>query len=183
MTPQKRREWARVFLSARRHGLGRLKRILFSIACARNVGSLVPLLLAVRVVHRVAATRNPTWQLPPMWAPRALGVLAVGLVTWGVLTLSARMPSATPEREVEDCEVPEWLITGQGDAGVVAKKMPSTRMRGQQAPPCDTVQVPLNDACWSELVQKPPCGDYYENEGRCYIPVIEKKRLPTSVDN
>ena len=184
MTPQKRREWARVFLSARRHGLGRLKLILFSIACARNVGSLVPLLLAVRVVHRVAPTRSPAWQLPPTWAPRALGVLAMGIITWGVLTLSARLPSATPELETEDCEVPEWILTAQGDAGVVAKKMPSKRMKGQQAPPCGDipVQVLLNDACWIEAVPRPPCGDLYEKEERCYIPVVEKKRPPTSVD-
>ena len=183
MTPQKRREWARVFLSARRHGLGRLKLIRFSVACARNVGSLVPFLLAVRVVSRVAPMRSPAWQLPPMWAPRALGVLAVGLVTWGILTLSARMPSAAPELEVEDCEVPEWLLTSQGDAGVVAKKMPSKRMKGQQALPCEEPRVLLNDACWDRLERTPPCDEYYEYEGRCYIPVVEKTRPPTSVDD
>jgi hypothetical protein len=185
MTPKKRRQWARVFLNAKRHGLGRLKLILFSVACARNVGSLVPFFMAVRVVRRVAPTRSPAWQLPPMWAPRALGVLAVGIATWGILTLSANWtPNVTPELDVEDSEVPEWFFTGQGDAGVVAKKMPSTRMKGQQAPPCGSapLQFVINDACWIRADGPAPCGDIYEHEGRCYIPVVEKKRTPTGVD-
>ncbi|WP_434387345.1 hypothetical protein [Melittangium boletus] len=65
--------------------------------------------------------------------------------------------------EVEDAEVPEW--------------------RGQQTPPCgDTpAQVVLNDACWMTLEARPPCGDLYEHEGRCHVPVAETKRLPTRV--
>jgi hypothetical protein len=186
MTPKKRREWARVFLSARRQ-LGGLELILFSVACATDQRSLVPLLLAVRVVCRVAATQGrgwkvrPAWHLPPTWAPRALGALAVGIAVWGVLTLSQRWTPREMNVEVEDCEMPEWLLADQGDAGVVAKKMPSKRMKGQQASPCEEPLVLLNDACWSELVQRPPCGDFYEYEGRCYVPIVEKKRPPTSV--
>jgi hypothetical protein len=186
MTPEKRREWARVFLGARRHGLGALKLILFSVACAADQRSLVPLLLAVRVVRRVASARSrgwsvlPAWHVPPTWAPRAVGVLAVGIAVWGVVTLSQRWPSRA-DMEAEDTEVPEWILAGQGDAGVVAKKMPSKRMKGQQAPPCDTTQVVLNDACWLEVVLPPPCGDFYEQAGRCYLPIVAKKRAPTSV--
>jgi hypothetical protein len=186
MTPKKRREWARVFLSARRHGLGGLTLILFSVACAADQRSAVPLLLAVRVVRRIAPARSrgwsvrPVWHLPPTWIPRAVGVLAVGVAVWGVMTLSQRWPSRTTV-QVEDCEVPEWLLVGQGDAGVVAKKMPSKRMKGQQAPPCDEPRVLLNDACWDEMKRAPPCDEYYEYEGRCYVPGVEKKRLPTSV--
>jgi hypothetical protein len=112
-----------------------------------------------------------------------VGGIAVGIAVWGVLTLSENSASRV-KTEVEDCAVPEWLLAGQGDAGVVAKKMPGKRMRGQQAPPCGDapVQVVLNDACWIEAAPRPPCGDLYENEGRCYIPVVEKKRTPTSVD-
>jgi hypothetical protein len=188
MTPQKRREWARVLLSARRHGLGGLKLILFSVACAREVGSAVPLLLAVRVVRRIALTQTrgwsvrPAWHLPPTWIPRAVGVIAASIAAWGVVSLSDRWPSRTDmEVEVEDTEVPEWLLADQGDAGVVAKKMPSKKMRGQQPPPCEPVHYSINDGCWIRADYPAPCGDLYEHEGRCYVPVVEKKRAPTSV--
>ncbi len=190
MTPKKRRQWARVFLSARQHGLGGLRLLHFSVACARAMGSVEPVLLAMRVVCRAAPARRgrrrarPIWHLAPPWFPRAMGALAVCMAVWGLLMLGdSWAPRAKWALEVEDVEVPEWLLTGPGDAGVVAKKMPSKRMKGQQAPPCgDTpTQVLLNDACWMEMVARPPCGDLYEHEGRCYVPVIEKKRLPTSV--
>ncbi len=126
---------------------------------------------------------RPAWHPTPLWAPRAVGALAVGIAVCGLLTLGdGRTPRAKWALEVEDAEVPEWILTGPGDAGVVAKKMPSKRMKGQQAPPCgDTpTQVLLNEACWVALDVHPPCGDFYEYEGRCYVPVVERKRLPTS---
>ena len=185
MTPKKRREWARVFISGRQQGLGGLRLILISVGCARQVGSVVPFLVALRVVPRVAPTRGRVvrvaWHAPPTWAPRAVGASAVGIALWGVLMLSEG-PAPRTEWEVEDTEVPEWILTGQGDAGVVAKKMPGKRMKGQAAPPCEAPQVPLNDACWARLEQLPPCGDFYEAEGGCYVPIVEKKRAPTSVD-
>ncbi|WNG23856.1 hypothetical protein F0U62_07290 [Cystobacter fuscus] len=184
MTPKKRREWARVFISARQQGLGGLRLILVSVECAIKLGTVVPFLVAVRVVPRVAPTRGrvvrAAWHVPPTWAPCAVGAIAVGLALWGVLTLSED-PAPRAEMEVEDTAVPEWILTGQVDAGVVAKKMPSKRMKGQAAPPCEVPNVALNDACWARLEQLPPCGDFYESEGRCYVPIVEKKRAPTSV--
>ncbi|ATB27667.1 hypothetical protein MEBOL_001111 [Melittangium boletus DSM 14713] len=120
------------------------------------------------------------WHLPRTWAPRAVGAVAVGIALWGVLTLSEG-PAPRAKMKVEDTEVPEWILTGQGDAGVVAKKMPSKRMKGQRAPPCTLPQVLLNDACWERLERIAPCEDFYEHEGRCYVPIVEKKRAPTSV--
>ncbi|WP_434382347.1 hypothetical protein [Melittangium boletus] len=107
-------------------------------------------------------------------------MIAAGITLLGILTLSGG-PEPRAELEVEDSEVPEWLITRQGDAGVVAKKMPRKRMKGQAAPPCEEPNLALSDACWARLEQLPPCGDFYEQEGRCYVPIVEKKRLPTSV--
>ncbi|MFY0573176.1 hypothetical protein ACN28S_01345 [Cystobacter fuscus] len=71
------------------------------------------------------------WHAPPTWASRAVGAIAVGIAIRGVLTLSEG-PAPHAEMEVEDTEVPEWILTGQGDAGVVAKKMPSKRMKGRR---------------------------------------------------
>ena len=182
MTPQARRQWARVFIGARHQGLGRLKLLLFSVACARQLGSWGPVLVALRVVPRVASRREAraAWHLSSRWAPPVVGAVAVGLVVWGVLSLDEGQAPRV-HWEVEDREIPEWLLTDQGDAGVIAKKMPGQKMRGQQAPPCEAPQEALNDACWDRLARTPPCGDFYEYEGHCYVPIVEKKRLPTSV--
>ncbi|WP_434386222.1 hypothetical protein [Melittangium boletus] len=107
----------------------------------------------------------------------------MGIAVWGLLTLGdGRTLRETSPVHVWDIEVPEWLLTGPGDAGVVAKPMPPKRMKGQQAPPCGAspTQVLLNEACWVALDAQPPCGDFYEYEGRCYVPVVERRRLPTS---
>ncbi len=185
MTLRKKREWARVFLSARRLGLGRRRLLLFSITCAREMGAVGLVLLALRVVLRTTPTRRHGRRQRPAWhLPRAVWALAGGLAVWVLLALGdSGAPRAKWALEVEDAEVPEWMLSGPGDAGVVAKRMPSKRMKGQQAPPCGTapVQVLLNDACWTEMVSPPPCGDFYEYEGRCYVPVVEKKRPLTSV--
>ena len=190
MTPKKRREWARFFLDARRQGFGGPSLLLFSIACASDAGSVVPILLAVRATWRISLARSPvrrtrpTWHLPPTWAPRFLAVIALVVVAWGLSLGDGRAPRARTYVDAREPEVREWLLTNQEDAGVVAKKMPSTRMKGQLAPPCGTapVQVVINDGCWGEMASPPPCGDLYEHEGRCYIPVAEKKRPPTSLD-
>src|SRR6218665_2677745 len=158
MTPKKRREWPRVFISGRQQGLGGLRLILISVGCARQVGSVVPFLVALRVVPRVAPTRGRVvrvaWHAPPTWAPRAVGASAVGIALWGVLMLSEG-PAPRTEWEVEDTEVPEWILTGQGDAGVVAKKMPGKRMKGQEAPPGEAPRVPLTAAGWGRRGRRP----------------------------
>ncbi|MBM7116288.1 hypothetical protein [Archangium primigenium] len=175
MTPSKRRQWARVFISARRHGLSGWTLLRFSFECARVLGSAIPILLALRVAPR------PTLSLPPLWVPRAVGVVAVVLASWGLL-MHGGSPAPRVENTAEEMQVPEWLLTDRSDAGVIAKKMPSKRMRGQKAPPCEAPQVMLNDACWDRLERTPPCGDFYEQDGRCYVPLVEPRRLPTSVE-
>ena len=188
MTPKKRREWARFFLDARRQGFGGPSLLLFSIACASDAGSVVPILLAVRATWRISLARSPvrrtrpTWHLPPTWAPRFLAVIALVVVAWGLSLGDGRTPRARRYVDTRGPEVPEWLFVDQGDAGVVARKMPGVKMKGQQGPPCDSTQFLLSEACWDELKKGPPCGEYFEHEGRCYVPVVEKKRPPTSVD-
>ena len=185
MTLRKKREWARVFLSARRLGISGPRLILFSVACAREMGAMGPVLLAVRVVLRTTPTRSGGQRPRLAWRlPRAVWALAGGLAVWVLLALGdSGAPRAKWALYGWDTEVPEWMLSGPGDAGVVAKPMPPKRMKGQQGAPCGTapVQVLLNDACWIEMVSPPPCGDFYEYEGHCYVPVVERKRPLTSV--
>ena len=90
MTLKKRREWARVFIGAKHHGLSRRRILLFSIECARQLHTLMPVLVAMRLVLRAKPIR---WRL--LWAPRALGAQAPGMVT--VLGRSDRL-ELTPWR-------------------------------------------------------------------------------------
>jgi hypothetical protein len=192
MTSRKRRQWARVFISARHHGLVGLSLLLFSLECARQAGSVVPLLVALRVMRRIAPRRGqkarPTWHLPPTWAPRALGVIAVGIALWGLLSLHPKPIRVEPSFEVipyQDTtdDDDDWLTEDRGTR--IAVPMPLKRMNRQQAAPCappPSGEVEINGACWVHLNKSLPCGNqFYEHDGKCYVPVRETPRPPTSV--
>jgi hypothetical protein len=53
---------------------------------------------------------------------------------------------------------------------------------GQRKAPCETPrQRVIIGFCWWKLDEKAPCGKgEYEHEGRCYLPVVEHGRQPTS---
>lgn len=47
-------------------------------------------------------------------------------------------------------------------------------------------QVAIGAGCWLELAKKPSpppvrCGDYFEYNGKCYIPIKAAPKLPTSI--
>ena len=186
MTLNKRREWARVFIGARHHGLSRLRILLFSVECARQLGTWVPFLVAMRVVLRVEPIRglaHAQWNLSPMWAPRALGAIAVGIALWGILSLH-RDPihvDSPSELPIPETVTSDWLTR---DGGFIAVPIPSKRLERQQAPPCAPLpsrQVEINGGCWMEVIESLPCGQFYEHQGRCYVPVRETPKPPTSV--
>ncbi|WP_434391141.1 hypothetical protein [Melittangium boletus] len=186
MTPRKRRQWARVFIGARRRGLGTPELLGFAVACARQVGSPVPVLLAGRVVARAGRARvpRPAWRSPPEWLPRVGALLAVGLAL-GVLfspSRSAVYRAPASEGPLPEVATTDWLTR---DGGTIAVPMPPKRLERQQAPPCLAPpggQVEFNGGCWIEVMGKPPCGQFYEHAGKCYVPMRETPRPPTSVD-
>ncbi|HEX8698010.1 MAG TPA: serine/threonine-protein kinase [Myxococcaceae bacterium] len=53
---------------------------------------------------------------------------------------------------------------------------------GQRKAPCETrLQRAIIGFCWWLLDERPPCGKgAYEHEERCYVPVVENGRQPTS---
>lgn len=97
-------------------------------------------------------------------------------------------PDTTRARTYDD--PPEvWATDGAADAGPVARPMPGKPFEGQKRPPCDKAlgQVEIVGACWLALEvrpsQVPGCGaDYFEHDGKCYLPVKQAKRPPTSVE-
>ena len=192
MTSKKRWQWARVFIGARRQGLGRLELIRFSVACARQLGSLEPFLVALRVVPRVGPTRGrggATWHLSPRWAPRIVGAIAVGIAFWGVFARHPEPASVKhsfeviPYEDTTEDTTNDWLTRDAGT--IIAVPMPLKRLERQQAPPCappPSDEVEINGACWVNLNKRLPCGQFWEHDGKCYVPVRETPKPPTSVE-
>lgn len=98
----------------------------------------------------------------------------------------------TRPRNHESAELPEsppeiWATDGEQSSAPVARPMPAKPFEGQKRPPCTKVaQVELNGGCWVALEvrpnQVPGCGpDYFEHGGKCYLPVRQAPKVPTSI--
>lgn len=120
----------------------------------------------------MTSKRMRVWRVPPTWPPRALGMLGVSIALWGVFFAS---PSVGP---CPEDLVTDWLTR---DGGLIAVPMPPKRLERQQAPPCKPTQDEINGGCWSRLEQRAPCDQFYEYQGRCYVPVRETPKPPTSI--
>lgn len=61
-------------------------------------------------------------------------------------------------------------------------------MPGQKTPPCKPrgrpglPEVEAKGACWYVVEGKPPCGEGYDFDGRCHIPVPARFKVPNAVD-
>jgi hypothetical protein len=77
---------------------------------------------------------------------------------------------------VDSQEVP---VTSASSITVDVPKLP---LAGQRRPPCPrSAEVVINGGCWKhEADIEPPCGDYYEWRGECYLPVMGRTRVPTT---
>jgi len=127
------------------------------------------------------------------------GALGVGLL--GVLALPPlhERPAGlatVEEQEPADAGVEERTV-GLADAGVedsaltaaeahaygrpgfvLGEPIPDKPAPGQKKPPCGESQRAINGACWHLLDDKPPCEAAFEHDGRCFLPVLPKGRLP-----
>ena len=63
-------------------------------------------------------------------------------------------------------------------AGIVLPvvDMPDGPLPKQRHRPCDKDQLEYVGACWAEVKRQPPCGNYYELRGACYVPVAPPVR-------
>jgi len=112
-----------------------------------------------------------------------LGIVAIFLILMASLSNPPSTPLALPEDEP-----PESWATDAADAGVdaIARPMPGAAFKGQKKPPCTLEQRAILEACWVEVARRPledHCGrEFFEHEGRCYLPVREAERPPTSME-
>lgn len=144
---------------------------------------------------RAHLTREPMgrWMRRPVWMGLAAAVLAAlvlgGGFWWGSGTRpvgSAPTPPAPSASEWADAGSPSsFLIDGtvQGPTGI-AYPLPDKPFSNQARPPCRTGrdEVAINGGCWVEIARRPPCHEEQaEYQGKCYLPVSVRTRLPQSV--
>ena len=107
------------------------------------------------------------------------------MALWGVFTRHSDRGPMTHSFEVIPYEdtADDWLTR---DAGThVRLLVPLKRLHRQQAPPCappSSGEVEINEACWVELDKRLPCGQFYEYNGKCYVPVRETPRPLTPLE-
>ncbi|WP_309888198.1 hypothetical protein [Archangium sp.] len=113
--------------------------------------------------------------------------LGVALFLWPRL----RAP-ASQEQTVSAPGTGETLLShaplrleGRGTGSALASyPLPDKPFLDQAKPPCkpNRGEVELNGGCWIEVAKRPPCYvDHAEYQGKCYLPVGERKRLPQSL--
>jgi hypothetical protein len=86
---------------------------------------------------------------------------------------------------VEDDPPESWSTDGI-DAGTIDRPMPRKAFDGQKKAPCTKGRErEMLGACWLPL-EGPPgedlCGVYFLSEGRCYAPVMQAQRPPSSIE-
>jgi hypothetical protein len=116
-----------------------------------------------------------------------------------VASKSSDEPPMVVQAEVPAAEsAPDGGARGLGDGSMTARvdtqevpvahetisrQIPKQPIPGQRRPPCPHPrEAVIQGGCWQRMADiKPPCGDgYYEWEGSCYDPVMERTRLPTT---
>jgi hypothetical protein len=69
-------------------------------------------------------------------------------------------------------------------ASAITVELPSQPLPGQRRPPCPrSVEVAINGGCWKlQSDIQPPCDDYFEWRGACFMAVMERprQRVPTT---
>ena len=145
---------------------------------------------------RAHLTREPMarWPRPlPLKALVAVGlaVLVLGGGFWLSGTGNRELAPPTPTHstsglgELADAGLlSSFQIDGekQSPAGI-AYPLPDKPFSNQVRPPCRTQadQIELNGGCWLTLERRPPCEEYAEYKGKCYIPITKAPRPPQSV--
>jgi hypothetical protein len=100
---------------------------------------------------------------------------------------SAPAPSASGVASPADAGAQSPFVTAGGaqDPAAISYPLPDKPLQGQGRPPCNTRrgEVAINGGCWVALERRPPCHpEQAEYQGKCYLPVAEKPRLPQSLE-
>lgn len=78
---------------------------------------------------------------------------------------------------------PVYLIeVGYETPVVIGHPLPEAPFKGQRKPPCELPLVELHGHCWVQMAHDLPCPrGSGVHEGRCYLPVSEKRPEPSAL--
>ncbi|ATB43432.1 hypothetical protein CYFUS_008912 [Cystobacter fuscus] len=128
-----------------------------------------------------------SWSVPALAsvAVFALG-LGVGLSIAGEPLLPNEAVAGMASKTVALSNAPYVIASSESQAGIIAYPMPANPFANQEPAPCKAQrgEVTINGGCWIEVAQRPPClaDTHAEYQGRCYLPVAKRVRLPQSVE-
>jgi hypothetical protein len=115
--------------------------------------------------------------------------LTLGLGVWLLASLSESQSRHIRDEATETTSRQEASsLVDQAEAALTAPAypLPNEPFLHQMAAPCPRRKavVEINGGCWVEIAQKPPCDDTEEAEyqGKCYMPVAKRKKLPQAVE-
>jgi hypothetical protein len=147
---------------------------------------------------RVHLTREPV--SGRMRRPVRMGLAAAVLAAlvlgggfwWGSVTRQEGAPtpplSASSASEWASAGSPfsfSFLIDGDEQARTgISYPLPDKPASNQAKPPCRTGrdEIAINGGCWVALERKPPCHEEQaEYQGKCYLPVSVRTRVPQSL--
>lgn len=117
------------------------------------------------------------------WAFMMASAAAAGVLLW------PRPPEPTGEKHAPALAgaaivEPFTFADVQDDAPpVIGYPMPDAPIKGQRKAPCPKeATVEIRGGCWVTLEAKPPCPiSTAEHEGKCYMPVSEKRPEPRAL--
>ncbi|EPX56552.1 hypothetical protein D187_007894 [Cystobacter fuscus DSM 2262] len=114
--------------------------------------------------------------------------LLLGLSVWLLSSLPGSPAPHAREAATETFsrqEAPTFVDLSESELVVPSYPLPKEPFLNQMTAPCPRrkVVVEINGGCWVTLEQKPPCDDTdaAEYQGKCYMPVGKRKKLPQSV--
>ena len=124
-------------------------------------------------------------------AVAAFAVLCLGVAFWLNLPAGLRGPQdelhAAHGVAVEadaPARAPALIQADDPSPSVITYPLPARPFVDQAKAPCKPRrgEVEINSGCWVALEKRPPCyDDQAEYQGKCYMPVAERKPVPRSL--
>jgi serine/threonine protein kinase len=149
---------------------------------------------------RPVSPRRAPYGLP--WRAASMGVFLILCGWWIARRPSVDEPRAVAEKEPRsgtesrgdkgDAEpvglgdtvrsAPTTVATPEPARSGISKVLPDKPLPGQRLAPCEQPEIEINGGCWVHWVDMyPPCGArFYVWKSKCYLPILEPPRAPTS---
>jgi hypothetical protein len=128
--------------------------------------------------HRFIRDHRPGL-LMSIWACAMAALAGTAVMLWPRPPEPSEAKHAPPLAAAALTEPILWLDQGYEPPLVIGYPPLEAPLLGQRKPPCELPSVELRGHCWVQLAHNWPCprGSAL-HEGRCYLPVSERKPVP-----